>query len=92
MNKVLKHSLHSEVFLLSPPRIQTELNGIKDDLAHSRGHSLRGTSEFASILKETSVSSNLRRLQQTLISFVFAQLSGANSVTSYFVPIIGIRA
>ncbi|CAH0034761.1 unnamed protein product, partial [Clonostachys rhizophaga] len=71
---------------LEHPRVQEELNGMKEDLARSRGRSLR-----VSILKETfTVASNLRRLQQTLISFAFAQLSGANSVTSYFVPIMGI--
>ncbi|KAL4898971.1 hypothetical protein BDW74DRAFT_189583 [Aspergillus multicolor] len=35
-----------------------------------------------------TVRSNLRRVQQSLVSFGLAQLSGANSVTSYFVPIL----
>lgn len=67
------------------PRILEEIEGIQTDLARSRGGS------YLSIMKETfTVRSNLRRLQQTLISFAFAQLSGANSVTSYFVPIMSI--
>ncbi|OQE12471.1 hypothetical protein PENVUL_c001G10255 [Penicillium vulpinum] len=36
------------------------------------------------------VPSNLRRVQQTLISYALAHLSGANSVTSYLVPILEI--
>ncbi|KAJ5214942.1 hypothetical protein N7468_010621 [Penicillium chermesinum] len=41
------------------------------------------------IVKETfTVPSNLRRVQQCLMSYLLAQLSGANSVTSYFVPIL----
>ncbi|KAJ9647652.1 hypothetical protein H2204_000282 [Knufia peltigerae] len=44
---------------------------------------------IVSILKETfTVPSNLRRVQQTLVSYGLAQLSGANSVTSYFIPIL----
>lgn len=43
------------------------------------------------VVKETfTVPSNLRRLQQCLMSYLLAQLSGANSVTSYFVPILGM--
>ncbi|KAF1940943.1 general substrate transporter [Clathrospora elynae] len=34
------------------------------------------------------VPSNLRRVQQACLSYVLAQLSGANSVTSYLIPIL----
>ncbi|VZH92206.1 unnamed protein product, partial [Fusarium fujikuroi] len=43
------------------------------------------------ILRETfMVPGNLRRVQQSLISYLLAQLSGANSVTSYLVPILSL--
>ncbi|KAM5360991.1 hypothetical protein ACJZ2D_013381 [Fusarium nematophilum] len=43
------------------------------------------------VLKETfMVPANLRRVQQSLISYALAQLSGANSVTSYLVPILSM--
>ena len=35
-----------------------------------------------------TVKANLRRVQQALVSYALAQLSGANSVTAYFVPIL----
>ena len=35
-----------------------------------------------------TVKANLRRVQQALISYALAQLSGANSITAYFVPIL----
>lgn len=50
-----------------------------------------GKLNLLSIIKETfTVSSNLLRLQQVVLSYALAQLSGANSVTSYFVPIIAL--
>ncbi|KAL5362545.1 general substrate transporter [Aspergillus floccosus] len=66
------------------PRLQKEINDIEE--------SLRGVGgSFVEIVKETfTVPSNLRRLQQVVISYALAQLSGANSVTSYFVPIMSI--
>ncbi|KAJ6044357.1 uncharacterized protein N7446_002550 [Penicillium canescens] len=46
---------------------------------------------FIELCKETFlVPSNLRRVQQTFISYALAQLSGANSVTSYLVPILSL--
>ncbi|EXM15470.1 Sugar/inositol transporter [Fusarium oxysporum f. sp. vasinfectum] len=66
------------------PRLQNEIKDIE--------HSVTGIgSSFAGIVKETfTVPSNLRRLQQALLSYALAQLSGANSVTSYFIPIMSI--
>ncbi|KAM0548436.1 hypothetical protein ACHAPJ_009922 [Fusarium lateritium] len=69
-------------------RIQAEIREIEADIAKSRG---AGDSSFGSILKELfTVRSNLRRLQQTLVAYALAQMSGANSVTSYFIPIMSI--
>ncbi|KAF4461053.1 quinate transport, partial [Fusarium albosuccineum] len=66
------------------PRLQKEIKDIEDSITGVR-------SGFVGIVKETfTVPSNLRRLQQALISYALAQLSGANSVTSYFVPIMSI--
>ncbi|KAI0484989.1 general substrate transporter [Xylariaceae sp. FL0804] len=68
------------------PRIQAELREIRASIAHETGANGRG---FRAILRETFlVPSNLRRVQQSLISYALAQLSGANSVTSYLVPIL----
>ena len=65
-------------------RLEAEIKNIEDSVS-GVGHS------FKSIAKETfTVPSNLRRLQQVMISYALAQLSGANSVTSYFVPIMKI--
>lgn len=69
------------------PRIVGELSEIETALElEGDGTSSGGV---LSLLKEMfTVRSNLRRLQQSLISYALAQLSGANSVTSYFVPIM----
>lgn len=65
-------------------RLQKEIRDIEDSINGAN-------SSLAGIVKETfTVPSNLRRLQQALVSYAFAQLSGANSVTSYFVPIMSI--
>ncbi|KAL1597294.1 hypothetical protein SLS60_008878 [Paraconiothyrium brasiliense] len=41
------------------------------------------------VMRETFlVPANLRRVQQACLSYILAQLSGANSVTSYLVPIL----
>ncbi|KAK9849197.1 uncharacterized protein MYU51_014787 [Penicillium brevicompactum] len=52
---------------------------------------VHGSSTLWLAVKETfTVSSNLRRLQQVLVAYALAQLSGANSVTSYFIPIMSL--
>ncbi|KAF4949237.1 hypothetical protein FSARC_13543 [Fusarium sarcochroum] len=69
-------------------RIQTEIREIEADIAKSRA---AGDSSLGSILREMfTIRSNLRRLQQTLVAYALAQMSGANSVTSYFIPIMSI--
>lgn len=66
------------------PRVQREIYDIESSISGS-------DSSLKSIVKETfTVPSNLRRLQQSLLAYAFAQLSGANSVTSYFIPIMKI--
>lgn len=71
---------------LQHPRVQQELADIQNAIQKER---VDHTGGLTSILKETfTVPSNLRRVQQSLITYALAQLSGANSVTSYFVPIL----
>ncbi|KFX99698.1 hypothetical protein V497_01539 [Pseudogymnoascus sp. VKM F-4516 (FW-969)] len=74
------------------PRVSMEIRGIEDSISKSRGGSGEdGPPRFIDIVKETFTGwSNLRRLQQVLVSYALAQLSGANSITSYFVPILSI--
>ena len=73
------------------PRLQIELREIEESIHKERAAFGDGvhTLSFTGIVKETfTVPANLRRVQQTLVSYALAQLSGANSVTSYFVPIL----
>ena len=68
------------------PRLASEFGAIEESIRTSG----RDASLF-SIARETlTVPSNLRRVQQSLVSYALAQLSGANSITSYFVPIMEI--
>lgn len=72
------------------PRVQIEVREIEDDVHKSTADA---PSTFTAVIKETfTVASNLRRLQQVMLSYALAQLSGANSITSYFVPIMEIIA
>lgn len=66
------------------PRLLEEIRAIEDSI-------IGVNRSLAGVAKEVfTVSANLRRLQQSLISYALAQLSGANSVTSYFIPIMSI--
>ncbi|KAJ5369452.1 hypothetical protein N7509_014064 [Penicillium cosmopolitanum] len=70
------------------PRIATELRDIEESIARERNED-NGTPGIRGIIRETfCVPSNLRRLIQAIMSFALAQLSGANSISSYFVPIL----
>lgn len=74
-------------------RVQTEVNEIEYVLNSLEGGSWHNRPSFAWHMKTTvkdmfTTPSNLRRLQQCLMSYALAQLSGANSVTSYLVPIL----
>lgn len=69
------------------PRLATELEDIKRQIEEEKKY---GTG-FMSVLKETFlVPANLRRFQQAIISYALAQLCGANSVTSYLIPILSM--
>lgn len=71
------------------PRVRTELREIQEAIQKETEAFGGSRSHFLGVLRETfTVPANLRRLQQTLISYALAQLSGANSVTSYFVPVL----
>ncbi|OKL56429.1 hypothetical protein UA08_08179 [Talaromyces atroroseus] len=80
---------------LDHPRVQSELEDIKKSLAEERAaygnatsYSIKG---LGAVLKETFlVPANLRRTQQAFISYALAQLSGANSITTYLVPILNM--
>lgn len=68
------------------PRVQQEFATIQNAIEKERSEHADG---FMGIIKETFlVPSNLRRVQQSLITYGLAQLSGANSITSYFIPIL----
>lgn len=69
-------------------RVAREISDIEESVISANGD-IEGKPKLWVIGKETfTVSSNLRRLQQVLVSYALAQLSGANSVTSYFIPIM----
>ncbi|KAJ5179208.1 hypothetical protein N7492_002418 [Penicillium capsulatum] len=71
------------------PRVQREIHDIEDDI--NRTAESVGNASFWAIAKETfTVASNLRRVQQTVLCYALAQLSGANLITSYFIPILAI--
>ncbi|KAJ5352232.1 hypothetical protein N7452_001206 [Penicillium brevicompactum] len=72
------------------PLIIGEAHDIEVSLIMDWGD-VHGSSTLWLAVKETfTVSSNLRRLQQVLVAYALAQLSGANSVTSYFIPIMSL--
>ncbi|KAK5994504.1 Quinate permease-like protein [Cladobotryum mycophilum] len=78
---------------LDDPRVQSELKDIRDSVrneADVHGDVNRAPGVFAVIKETFTVPSNLRRVQQVLILYSLPQLSGANSISSYFVPILKI--
>jgi uncharacterized membrane protein (GlpM family) len=69
--------------------VASEFNEIKNQIQGERDKFGGGQGGLKSVLKETFlVRANLRRVGQACISYALAQLSGANSVTSYLVPIL----
>lgn len=71
------------------PHVQREVAEIEDNINHAV--EAVGNASLWIIAKETFTStSNLRRVQQSLFTYALAQLSGANLITSYFVPIMAI--
>ena len=78
------------------PRVASEVRDIQYQIQKEQtehGNGVRSTSwqGIKSIFHETfMVKANLRRAQQAMIAYSLAQLSGANSITSYFVPILAL--
>lgn len=69
------------------PRVMEEIEEITSSVRDQKFDS----TDLIACCKETFlVPSNLRRLQQGVLSYALAQLSGANSVTSYLVPILSM--
>lgn len=72
------------------PRVAGEIADIELQIQAEKSRYASGGG-LRDILRETfMVPGNLRRVQQSLISYLLAQLSGANSVTSYLVPILSL--
>ncbi|KAL3431910.1 hypothetical protein BDV09DRAFT_206298 [Aspergillus tetrazonus] len=71
---------------LENPRVHLELQEMKTAIQEEQAMNAEGMS---GILRGAStIPSSLRRVQQSLVTYGLTQLSGANSVTSYFVPIL----
>ncbi|KAF2165581.1 hypothetical protein M409DRAFT_36846 [Zasmidium cellare ATCC 36951] len=77
-------------------RVQAEYQQIRSAVQEERVafhgfRSVSGLGRLNSTVRELfTVSSNVRRLHICLVSYALAQLSGANTITSYFVPILNI--
>lgn len=70
------------------PRVALELQEIDDDIARSDA---ANPDSFMTLAREMfGEASNLRRLQQVIMAYALAQLTGANSITSYFIPIMAM--
>ncbi|KAK4495607.1 hypothetical protein PRZ48_012875 [Zasmidium cellare] len=76
------------------PRLQEELDEIVRSLraeTELTGTGARSFHGIKMVVKEMfTVKANLRRLQQILILYMLPQLSGGNSFTNYFIPIVKI--
>ena len=74
------------------PRVAQELMEIEQHHALSIATYGDAThNNLSSICKETfTVLANLCRVQQVLLSYALAQLSGSNSITNYFIPLLKV--
>ncbi|KAJ5107176.1 hypothetical protein N7456_003851 [Penicillium angulare] len=76
------------------PRINEEIHDITESInLENEVSEFDHASSFKIVrdFKETfTVPANLRRAQQALILYAFPQVSGGNSMTNYFIPILGI--
>ncbi|OAA54147.1 General substrate transporter [Niveomyces insectorum RCEF 264] len=71
------------------PRVQAEITTIQDDVRKAHIDSTNEWARIKRILHDTfMIQTNLRRVVQSIVSYGFAQLSGANQITSYLVPIM----
>ncbi|KAJ8117059.1 hypothetical protein OPT61_g1659 [Boeremia exigua] len=76
----------------SHPYVAREFSEIRNQIEseHAKYGDAAGGG-IKTVLRETFlVPANLRRVQQACMSYILAQLSGANSVTSYLVPILAL--
>ncbi|KAF9878832.1 MFS quinate transporter [Colletotrichum karsti] len=76
--------------LASHPRVAQEIEDIKCQIAKEEEKFGRNPGVLVLMKDAFLVPTNLRRVQQCVISYALAQLSGANSVTSYLVPILAM--
>ncbi|KAL0943098.1 uncharacterized protein CTRU02_200984 [Colletotrichum truncatum] len=76
------------------PRVEDEMREIVESLrgeTELNNHSLSSFHSIGVIVRETfTTKANLRRLQQVLVLYALPQLSGGNSFTNYFIPILKI--
>jgi MFS family permease len=72
------------------PRVASEIAEIQAQIRteHAKYGDAAGGGLKAVAREAFLVPANLRRVQQACLSYVLAQLSGANSVTSYLIPIL----
>lgn len=76
------------------PRVKNEFDQIIAELEKERERTGVRSNVISrdiirlSFVETFTVKANIRRVMQTCISYGLAQLSGANSVTSYFIPIM----
>jgi hypothetical protein len=77
-------------------RVSTEFEKIVSELDKERArtgvltHVVSWKATRSCFVETFTVKANIRRVMQTCISYGLAQLSGANSVTSYFIPILSL--
>ncbi|KAF4869036.1 Quinate permease [Colletotrichum siamense] len=74
----------------SHPRVAHEIEDIKIQIAKEEQKFGRNPGVLVLMKDAFLVPTNLRRVQQCVLSYALAQLSGANSVTSYLVPILAM--
>ncbi|KAF6808333.1 hypothetical protein CMUS01_13914 [Colletotrichum musicola] len=72
------------------PRVAREVGEIKEQITKEEEKFGRNPGVLVLMKDAFLVPSNLRRVQQCVLSYALAQLSGANSVTSYLVPILSM--
>ena len=70
------------------PRVEFEINEIKEAIEQETKHYANSSRLMGNLKEMFTVKANLRRLQQTMMCYALAQISGANSITSYFIPIL----
>lgn len=71
------------------PYLVNEWSMMSTQIAHEQAEF--GDMGYVSIVRETfCVRSNLRRVQLTIVAYILAQFSGANSVTNYLPEIFGL--